>query len=223
MCGQLPSLLVPHDRGRLSWLVTSVVWLFTFFFEAPASKELTHFQELHPKLFRMKLLFLKSQLQASHWRKKHFLCSLSLWRLPSRSLLWSVSGTLLLYPPTHTSHRRPSLQGSSATERNLSHLQGCEISWLSACVPLQRPPGLVRCLAGLVMLSAPLTQADSSPEKDAFSIQSTIHQKHVSSFFLLTFWNPLWGSPTKLSKFVLRVGLLKPVIKIDSAWLTKKT
>lgn len=35
-------------------------------FEAPASKEFTHFQELHPMLFRMKLLFLKSQRQASH-------------------------------------------------------------------------------------------------------------------------------------------------------------
>lgn len=125
-------------------------------------------------------------------------------------------------PPTHMSHRRPRLQGSPATERNLSHLRGCAISWLSARVPLQWPAGPVRCLAGHVMLSGPLAEADSSPEKDALSLQSTIHQKHVSSFFLLTFWNPLWGSPTKLSKFVLRVGLLQAVIEMDSAWLTKK-
>lgn len=104
-------------------------------------------------------------------------------------------------PPTHTSHRRPRLQGSPATERNLSHLQGCEISWLSAWVPLQWPPGPVRCLAGRVMLSGPLAEARQLSWKGC-----SFHTEHHSSeaCFLLLSLNFL-ESPVRVSDKVVKV------------------
>lgn len=72
---------VPSDRAHSSFLVTSMAWLLHLLFEASTSKELTHFEELHPGLLSMELLFFKLQFLGFPPRKKNFffcLCSLNL-------------------------------------------------------------------------------------------------------------------------------------------------
>lgn len=155
---------------------------------------------MHPGLLSMKLLFFKVQFLGFPPMKNKFFFSYAPWTSHDFLSALHYGVSLALCCPNHP-HRliRP---------MELSHLQACDnklAECLSATPVVVRPDEVSGWPPGGSQLPPNVSRELYS--KDARFILSTSHQKQYSSSFFWTYKSPLWGSPSKFSKFVFRVLL----------------